>query len=99
MFKKLSFVFVAVAVVLLAGCATVPMAGKGTTRQAKFFRPPTNGSAGLYVYRDSSLGSAFKKDIFVDGHCLGQSAPKVFFYQEVAGNQNHTISTESEFSI
>jgi hypothetical protein len=39
-----------------------------------------------------------KKDLRIDGRCLGESAPKIFFIEEVAGDQEHTISTESEFS-
>ena len=34
----------------------------------------------------------------VDDKCIGQSAPDVFFYEDVKGNQEHKISTESEFS-
>ena len=44
------------------------------------------------------MGSALKKVIWVDGECLGETARGVFFYKEVEGNQNHTVSTESEFS-
>jgi hypothetical protein len=98
MFKEPTFLCVAVAMALLAGCASVPMADKAASSQAKTFSEPSDGSAGLYVYRDSSFGSALKKDIFIDGDCLGQSAPKVFFYEQVPGNREHAISTESEFS-
>ena len=53
----------------------------------------------MYVYRSNNIvGSALKKDIWVDGECLGETARGVFFYKEVDGNKNHTISTESEFS-
>ena len=44
------------------------------------------------------FGAALKKDIWVNGKCIGETAPKVFFYEEVPGDQNHKISTESEFS-
>ena len=96
MFKKLTFVFVAVA--MLSGCASVPMTKESMSDQAKRFAPPSKGNAGLYVFRDSHFGASLKKDIFVDGQCLGQSAPEVFFYEQVPGNKEHTISTESEFS-
>lgn len=74
------------------------MTDTAASSQAKKFAEPVQGKAGLYVYRDSNLGAALKKDIRVDGECLGESAPKVFFYKEVAGDKDHTISTESEFS-
>ncbi len=69
-----------------------------SSTQAKLFNPPPEGQAGIYVYRDSSFGGALKKDIWIDGKCVGESAPYTFFYEVVAGDQEHTISTESEFS-
>jgi hypothetical protein len=65
---------------------------------AKTFSPPLNGNAALYIYRSGNFGGALKKDIWVDGKCIGESAPNVFFYEEVKGNVEHKISTESEFS-
>ena len=37
-------------------------------------------------------------DLWLNGKCIGESAPYVFFYEEVSGNIEHKISTESEFS-
>lgn len=87
-----------IATLLMTGCASVPMTDPATSNAAKAFPTPSEGKAGLYVYRHGSFGSALKKDIWVDGECLGQSAPNVFFFREVSGNQHHTIATESEFS-
>jgi hypothetical protein len=88
----------ALTAVLVSGCASVPMESKDASTQAKQFNPPSAGNAGLYVYRDSFVGKALKKNLWVDGKCLGESAPDVFFYEEVKGDQEHKISTESEFS-
>lgn len=96
MLKKISLI--SIAAMLLAGCASVPMENKDLSDKAKRFGPPSEGKAGLYIFRGGGPGSALKKDIWIDGKCLGQSAPKVFFFEEVAGDQKHTISTESEFS-
>ena len=90
--------FLAAAVVLFSGCASVPMANKSLSDQAKLFTAPPEGQAGLYIYRDSNFGASLKKDIWVDGVCVGESAPKTFFYETVEGGRQHTISTESEFS-
>lgn len=95
--KLFSSIAIASAIVF-SGCASVDMASKSESAKAKEFVAPTNGNAGLYVYRDSFIGKALKKDIWVDGKCLGESAPDVFFYTEVAGGQIHRIDTESEFS-
>jgi len=66
--------------------------------RVKAFKPPSEGNAGLYLYRASGVGTALKKDIWVDDKCIGESAPNVFFYEEVKGGREHKISTESEFS-
>ena len=86
------------AVVALSGCASVDMASEAESQKAKEFNAPSVGSSGLYVYRNSFVGKALKKDLWVDGNCLGESAPDVFFYTEVAGDKKHRIETESEFS-
>ena len=98
MLKKLAIAITAVVVLGMAGCASVPMASESQAANAKLFPQPSDGNAGVYVYRDSFVGKALKKDVFVDGKCLGESADKVFFYEQVEGNKDHTISTESEFS-
>lgn len=83
---------------MLTGCASVNMASKEESDKAKQFSAPAAGSAGLYVYRNSFVGKALKKDVKVDGICLGESAPDVFFYTQLEGGKKHKIETESEFS-
>jgi Protein of unknown function (DUF2846) len=83
---------------VLTGCASVNMASKEESDKAKQFSAPSAGKSGLYVYRDSFVGKALKKDIWVDGKCLGESAADVFFYTQVDGGKPHKIETESEFS-
>ena len=96
MLKKLVLITSLTAV--FAGCASVPMENKDKSSKAKEFNLPSEGSAGLYIYRDGGPGTALKKDVFVNGDCVGETAPNVFFYHEVKGGGQHTISTESEFS-
>ena len=84
---------------LLSGCASVPMVSDIESNKAKEFRAPTENKAGIYIYRDdSAFGGALKKDVWVNGECVGATAPGIFFYQEVDGGKEHTVSTESEFS-
>ncbi|HIM40808.1 MAG TPA: DUF2846 domain-containing protein [Methylophaga aminisulfidivorans] len=96
--KKVLFAAVLVAVTFLSGCASVPMESKENTALAKQFNTPSEGNSGLYVYRSGSFGGALKKDVWVDGDCLGETAPDMFFYKEVKGDEQHKIATESEFS-
>lgn len=88
----------ALTALMLTGCASVNMASKEESDKAKQFNAPSAGNAGLYVYRNSIVGKALKKDIWIDGKCLGESASDVFFYTEVEGGKKHKIETESEFS-
>jgi hypothetical protein len=93
--KKLACAMFVVA--LFTGCSSVKMESKEASDKAKQFVLPASGKAGVYVYRDSFVGKALKKDVWLDGKCIGESAPDVFFYTEAAAGQ-HTLSTESEFS-
>ncbi len=87
-----------VAGLFLTGCASIPMERKELSDAAKLFPHPPEGNSGIYIYRSSIAGSALKKDIWIDGKCIGESAPNTFFYENVAGDKEHTITTESEFS-
>lgn len=89
--------FVALASIVLAGCASVPMEDAQKSNSAKQFLSPADGKAGLYIYRYGSFGSALKKDVWLDGKCIGETARNTFFYEEVSEGE-HKVSTESEFS-
>ncbi|WP_068170947.1 DUF2846 domain-containing protein [Hydrogenophaga taeniospiralis] len=95
---KVASLFALAATLLVTGCASVNMASKEESAKAKEFNQPSPGNAGVYIYRNSFTGKALKKDIWVDGKCVGESAPDVFFYTEVEGGKTHKIDTESEFS-
>ena len=86
------------ATLVVSGCATVEMAPSNSSSQSKEFNAPSQGKAGIYIYRDSFMGKMLKKDIWINGKCLGESGPDVFFYTEVEGGRTHKIETESEFS-
>ena len=94
--KKLAGI--AIASIMFSGCASVPMENPEKTGAAKSFSPPSHGTAGLYIYRSGSFGGALKKDVWIDGKCIGETAPNIFFREEVTGDAEHKISTESEFS-
>ena len=89
---------IAVTVLLATGCTSVPMESKERSELAKQYNSPSEGKAGLYVYRSGSFGGALKKDVWLNGKCVGETAPNMFFYEEIEGNTEHKVSTESEFS-
>ena len=97
MYKKLAIFGLAAA--LLQGCASEPMDTDRNTHQAKKYSAPLPGNANLYIFRAGNIGQALKKDIWLNGECIGASANNVFFFEEIiAEGAEHKISTESEFS-
>lgn len=84
-------------VALLSGCASVPMESLDRDQQLKQFAAPPAGQAGLYIFRDGSLGASLKKTVSVDNQVIGETAPQTYFYRTVTPGR-HVLSTESEFS-
>ncbi len=97
MMNKILVVLSLVFSLLAAGCATVPMAPVEEDSARKTFAPPPQDASGLYVYRNSTLGGALLKALYVDGELIGKSAPMTYFYQQVSPGE-HVLSTQSEFS-
>lgn len=83
-----------IAVVALAGCAAVPMGDSKRDAELKSFTV-VQDRAGIYVYRNESLGAGVKMDISIDGKIVGQSAAKTYFYQEVSPGK-HTVASTAE---
>jgi hypothetical protein len=80
--------------VIVSGCASVPLESAQITKVAKQFDPPSDGKSGLYIYRNTAYGGAARTDVMVDGYCIGSSAPYVFFYEEVEGDKSYKVSTK-----
>lgn len=95
--KKFLSIFVLLSALILTGCARTEMASSTQDIQAKQFSVPAKNLSGIYIYRDSVFGAALKKNLYIDGKFIGESAPKVYFYKQIEPGQ-HKISTESEFS-
>ena len=69
---------------LLAGCATVPMAGTGADAEGKRFDPPPPGRSALYVYRSSMLGTESIFNIADNQQPVGALADKTWIRVDVA---------------
>lgn len=78
----------------LVGCASVPMADTAQDQALKNFQAPEN-NAGVYIYRNESIGGAIKMDVEIDGVVIGETAAKTFFYKEVTPGK-HTVTSKSE---
>ena len=60
----------------------------------KTFSVPAD-KAGVYIYRNESMGAAVKMDVELDGKAIGQTAANTYLYKEVAPGK-HTISSKAE---
>ena len=67
-----------VLILLLSGCASVPMASLDQDTKAKDFSPIPN-KASLYIYRNESFGAAIPMTVTVNGKALGQTAAQTYF--------------------
>lgn len=78
----------------LVGCASVPMGDTSRDAELKSFKPKP-GVAGIYIYRNESMGASVKMDVAVDGKPIGQTAAKTYLYTEVQPGK-HSISSKAE---
>lgn len=78
----------------VSGCASVPMGNPQQDAALKTFKVAPD-KAGIYVYRNESMGAAVKMDVSVDGQPLGQTAAKTYLFKEVSPGR-HTVSSSAE---
>lgn len=78
----------------LAGCASVPMGDAKQDAALKTFSVPAD-KAGVYIYRNESMGAAVKMDVELDGKPIGQTAANTYLYKEVAPGK-HLITSKAE---
>ncbi|MFZ2988651.1 DUF2846 domain-containing protein [Ideonella sp.] len=88
------FVFAMIVSAVLSGCASVNMGTPQQDAAAKTFKAPTD-KAGIYVYRNESMGGAVKMDVAIDGQAVGQTVANTYLYKEVAPGK-HIISSKAE---
>lgn len=60
---------------LLGGCASVPMANPEQDAKIKTFAAKPDKAA-LYVYRNETFGAAIKMTVMLNGNYLGDTASK-----------------------
>ncbi len=76
--RNFAATFSTVLLLLLSGCASVPMAPLDQDSKAKDFSPIPN-KASLYIYRNETFGAAIPMTVSVNGKALGQTAAQTYF--------------------
>lgn len=75
----------------LTGCASVPMGDQQQDAALKTFSVPAD-KAGIYIYRNESMGAAVKMDVQIDGQAIGQTAANTYLYKEVTPGKHQIVS-------
>lgn len=90
--KKLAVAALAMAV--LAGCASVPKGDPAQDAALKAFQVAPDQS-GIYIYRNESFGAAVTMDVAIDGQAVGQTGANTYLYKQVAPGK-HTVTSSAE---
>lgn len=92
MTKTIKILIGALALSVLAGCASVPLASPELDAQAKSFAAPAAGKANIYVYRHESFGAAIRIPVSLDGRKVASTAAKTYMLLSVAPGPHQVLS-------
>jgi hypothetical protein len=81
---------------VLSGCASIPLANYGQDALLKTFPDPRPDKSGVYVFRDTNDSGLLKKRLTLDGEILGDTAMLMYYYRDLEPG-THTMTTQSEF--
>jgi len=91
--KLITSIFV-ILLLVLSGCASVPMAPMEQDAKAKEFVPSPSHAA-LYIYRSENFGGAIPMTLTVNSKVVGQTAAKTFFMLNVLPGK-YTVESHAE---
>jgi hypothetical protein len=91
--KLIASIFVALLLVL-SGCAAVPMAPMEQDAKAKEFVPAQDRAA-LYIYRSENFGGAIPMTVTVNSKAVGQTAAKTYFRLNILPGK-YTVESHAE---
>lgn len=92
--NKLAVSITVILLLVLSGCAAVPMAPLEQDAKAKEF-VPTQERAALYIYRNENFGGAIPMAVAVNGKSIGQTAAKTFFLLNILPGK-YTVESHAE---
>jgi len=90
-----SKLLIALLAAMLGACASVPLGDESRDEQLKTFPAVSQDKAGLYIYRNESMGASVKMEVDIDGQQVGTTARKTYLYKEVTPGK-HTITSHAE---
>jgi hypothetical protein len=93
-YQRTLYLIPALLLLLLGGCASVPMTSPEEDQAAKSFAVKKDKSS-IYFYRNESFGGAILMTVTMDGKVAGQTGPETYFLWEVEPGE-HEISSVTE---
>lgn len=81
-------------VLVLAGCASTPMASPETEADAKQFNPAINAAI-VYIYRPIGSGPGIST-IWLDGRLVGESLPETFYRVAARAGRNRITTSGND---
>lgn len=97
--NRLALFIIGAFLLLLGGCASIPMAPVDQDIKAKNFAPSPN-RASLYIFRNESFGGGSPFLVMVNGKALGQTAAQTYFFLSLRpGKYNIESHAENASSL
>lgn len=92
--RNAAIALLALALSLLAGCASTPMASPDTEADAKQFEPALNAAI-VYIYRPIGSGPGVST-IWLDGRLVGESLPETFYRVAARAGRNRITTSGND---
>jgi hypothetical protein len=93
-YQRTLYLLPALLLLLLGGCASVPMTSPEEDKVAKSFTVKKDKSS-IYLYRNESFGGAILMTVTLDGKVAGQTGPETYYLWEVEPGE-HEITSVTE---
>lgn len=84
-------------IIAVSGCTSVPLEDSDTSDYYAAVPAPDPGKAGVYIIRDTLFAAAYKRDVGIDGKCLGRTSYNTFVYTQVDGGQDHILASYTSY--
>ena len=97
MFKSILLTAAVLGGLMVAGCASVPMASQSADAAAKSYAVAP-GKGNIYIYRNETFGAALKMPVALDGADIGETASKTYIRRQVAPGA-HTITSQDQSTL
>jgi hypothetical protein len=79
---------------LVAGCASVPMAAPDADAAAKAFKTDAS-MANVYIYRNENMGAAVKMPVLLDNMSVGDTVANSYIMRPVTPGK-HVVTSKTE---